>query len=602
MYFDNVDVSKLEGKIVADFGSGIGRWSYILSKRVNLKSLVVSDASDAIFVSRENLKEFNNVIFLKFDIDQCPFDKNVIDFGFCLGVLHHLPYDLNDSKKCINKIHNSCKENLFYLYWKFDERGIFFKSLYKISNLLRLQTIKFKNYYTRKIISHFLTLFIYFPFIFLNRFFYTLKIPIKKMPLTFYTFMSYSRVRQDAYDKFFTSVEYRYSKNELKRIFYQKYKTLIFSEKIPKWTFMAIKDKPLFLKYKKKKILLITQGVNDGGAQKIIGELATEQDKNLNIKYLCIGDKPKNFNKFKNIIFTNNNRMRGSFYKCLSVINEFRPDVVMSTLTSVDLFVYALQICSKKKFKHIIRLSVVITSHYSQYYYFPITNFVLKLLFANAEKLVCMSDDMISDLKKNYQINSQKIEKIPNFIKINKSEIKTINKQEKKIKFICVGRIHHQKGYDILIEAIKFTNKKFKIDIYGWGDKNLLNKYAELINKNNFRDCINFKGRRDIHPRIIRKYDALILPSRYEGFPNVAIEAMSVGIPVLALPFKGGINEIIKTGRNGTLAKGMHPKDLAKIISNFDKRIYKSSAIIKSISLFEKNKVLKKYFQLLKDV
>ena len=103
MYFDNVDVSKLEGKIVADFGSGIGRWSYILSKRVNLKSLVVSDASDAIFVSRENLKEFNNVIFLKFDIDQCPFDKNVIDFGFCLGVLHHLPYDLNDSKNVLIK-------------------------------------------------------------------------------------------------------------------------------------------------------------------------------------------------------------------------------------------------------------------------------------------------------------------------------------------------------------------------------------------------------------------------------------------------------------------------------------------------------------------
>ena len=113
MYFDNVDVSKLEGKIVADFGSGIGRWSYILSKRVNLKSLVVSDASDAIFVSRENLKEFNNVIFLKFDIDQCPFDKNVIDFGFAWVFCTICPMILMIAKKCINKIHNSCKENLF---------------------------------------------------------------------------------------------------------------------------------------------------------------------------------------------------------------------------------------------------------------------------------------------------------------------------------------------------------------------------------------------------------------------------------------------------------------------------------------------------------
>ena len=353
--------------------------------------------------------------------------------------------------------------------------------------------------------------------------------------------------------------------------------------------------------FKDKKILLITQGLKDGGAQKIIKELISEDDKKLNIKYLCIDHIPKNKKKYNNIIFSNN-RIRKSFFKSLNVINDFSPDVVMSTLTNIDLFVFVLRIFSKKKFKHLIRLSVVMSSHYSQYYYFPIIKIVIKIIYSKVDRFICMSDDMIIDLEKNFGIRRERIEKIPNFVSIKNLDKKVNETKKTKTNFICVGRIHHQKGYDILIESLKYTNQNFKISIFGWGDNKLLKKYIELINKNNLQDCINFRGRKNAYPNLMRNYDALILPSRYEGFPNVAIEAMSLGIPVLALPFKGGINEIIKTGLNGEIAKGFRPEDLAETISNFHKHMYKSSTIKSSINQFEKKTVLNKYFQLLKDV
>ena len=599
-YFNDVDIQRLKGKIVADFGAGIGRWSYILSKKVLLKSIIISDASDAIFVARNNLREIENAIFLKFDIDQCPIKKEIIDFGFCLGVLHHLPYDLKDLQLCINNIYDCCKENLYYVYWKFDQRSKLFKSIYYISNELRLFTIKIKNYSARKILSHILTLFVYYPFILINRFFNFIGLPIKNMPLVFYTNMNYSRIRQDAYDKYFTLIEYRYSKKDLNKIFLQKYRVLRFSNKIPHWTFLAIKKKPLFLKTSRK-ILFITSGFNDGGAQKIIKQLVSIRDADLDLKYLCIGQRPVNQSINKKIIFTEN-KIRYSFKKSLNVVDEFQPDIIVSTITNIDIFVFILSFFSNIKFKHIIRNSVVMTSHYSQFMIYPIFKRIIRYYYSKVDRFICMSDDMINDLVKNYHIDREKISKIPNFIEINKVNLPYKKKKIEENTFICIGRIHKQKGYDILIESLKFSKKNFSISIYGWGSESLLIKYKKMIKYYKLEHCIRFMGRKKIDLSLLSNYDALILPSRYEGFPNVALEALSAGLPILSLPFKGGINEIIIAKKNGEIADSMSSQSLAKLILNFNRNDYKRSTILSSISKFEKNKILNLYTQLFKNV
>tara|TARA_X000000950_G_C13786154_1_gene607340 strand:+ start:245 stop:1195 length:951 start_codon:yes stop_codon:yes gene_type:complete len=234
LYFDLVDVNKLNDKVVCDFGCGIGRWSKILIDKVNIRTLVLFDYSDAIYIARENFKEYDNVIFIKCDIEKIPFQTKSIDFFYCLGVLHHLP---TKKSVALDKIKSCTKEGIIYLYYSLNERSKLFKFLFKIADIFRKVLSKIKNQSIRIKISHLLVIFAYYPFILINFILKILKINISKMPLSFYQTFSFFRIRQDAYDRFFTSIEYRYTKDEVINIYGEYFKDFTFSDKPPYWHF-----------------------------------------------------------------------------------------------------------------------------------------------------------------------------------------------------------------------------------------------------------------------------------------------------------------------------------------------------------------------------
>lgn len=237
LYFSNYDYRLLKDKTFCDFGCGIGRWSRILSDRVELGNLILCDYSDAIFVAREQFRHLDNVIFIKCDIDNLLFNQNSIDFFICLGVLHHLPKKFPHA---ISKISHSCKRGIIYLYYSLENRGLIFKSLFFMADIIRKFLIKIKNKNSKIILSHFLTLFIYLPFTYFakikNIFFK--KIPV---PLDYYEGFTYDRIRQDAFDRFFTDIEHRYSRKEIEEYYGQYFSKITFSNKPPYWCFFLDK-------------------------------------------------------------------------------------------------------------------------------------------------------------------------------------------------------------------------------------------------------------------------------------------------------------------------------------------------------------------------
>lgn len=112
------------------------------------------------------------------------------------------------------------------------------------------------------------------------------------------------------------------------------------------------------------------------------------------------------------------------------------------------------------------------------------------------------------------------------------------------IRFLCVGRLDHEKGFDRVIESLGQVTLpyRWRLDIIGKGRER---KHLErLIDKHGLKGKVFLRGYQASPWPMMKQADLLLLPSRSEGMPNVALEALACGLPVLAVADAGGITEI----------------------------------------------------------
>ncbi len=133
---------------------------------------------------------------------------------------------------------------------------------------------------------------------------------------------------------------------------------------------------------------------------------------------------------------------------------------------------------------------------------------------------------------------------------------------------ISIGRLERQKGFDVLIDAAARLNP-FPDDVHflivGDGpDRDLLRARAEekMLNKR-----IHFVGRRDDVPELLAASTMLVLSSRWEGMPNVVLEAMAAGLPVVATQVEG-IAELVRNRITGLTVSPEQPAELATAIQS----------------------------------
>lgn len=171
------------------------------------------------------------------------------------------------------------------------------------------------------------------------------------------------------------------------------------------------------------------------------------------------------------------------------------------------------------------------------------------------DKIFCVSNECTELAKKQFENIANKIETIYNPIEIQN----IIDKANKKIEFnfpegrniVATGRLTHQKGFDILIEAfnkIKYTDTN--LIILGEGEDRF--KLEQLIEKYNLKDRVYIPGFVENPFAILKKADLFILSSRYEGLPTVLIEALILNKNIISTKCSGS-TEILENGKYGEL-------------------------------------------------
>ncbi|WP_245674570.1 glycosyltransferase family 4 protein [Herbidospora cretacea] len=119
---------------------------------------------------------------------------------------------------------------------------------------------------------------------------------------------------------------------------------------------------------------------------------------------------------------------------------------------------------------------------------------------------------------------------------------------------VAIGRLAHVKGYDLLIRAWAHVHKvhpDWELRIYGSGARH--DKLQASIEKRELTGCVKLMGPATDVGAVLAEASINVLSSRREGMPMTILEAMSVGVPVVAYDCPTGPAEIISDGHNGLL-------------------------------------------------
>ena len=239
-YFDIFPFEKLPAQAEGfDLGCGSGRWARMMREKVGFLHCI-DPSRKALEVAQNSMAGAQNVRFHLAGADEIPLPDESQDFGYSLGVLHHIPDTEAGMRSCAKKLKPGAPL-LLYLYYNFENRPFWFRSVWKLSNLARrgISRLPFRS---RKAVTSVVAGLIYLPLARTSRALEALGLPVDNIPLSAYRNDAFYTMRTDSLDRFGTRLEHRFSRAEITAMMKRCGLTdIIFSDNIPHWVALGYK-------------------------------------------------------------------------------------------------------------------------------------------------------------------------------------------------------------------------------------------------------------------------------------------------------------------------------------------------------------------------
>tara|TARA_B100001057_G_C22813192_1_gene936293 strand:- start:575 stop:1681 length:1107 start_codon:yes stop_codon:yes gene_type:complete len=358
----------------------------------------------------------------------------------------------------------------------------------------------------------------------------------------------------------------------------------------------------------KKKLVIFMPFIGGGGVEKNLFLISNYLSKKINNLKICtISNKfQKKFNSNIKLIYPKKKysediNIRIKYLICLFELFKYLRKNKNSVVLSFQANIYCIVICKLLDVKVIVRSN----SSPSGWYHNNIKKFIYKKLILLAEKIIVNSLDFKKQMKTKFNIKVENIFNPLNLYEIKKKSKEKIkyNFSNKRLNIINIGRLTHQKDQITLLKSINLIKNKIKVNLLIIGNGIEKNNLKNYIKENKLSRFIKIKNYLENPYPFISKSDLFILSSKYEGLPNVLLEAAVLKKFIISTDCPTGPREILNNGKGGFLFKTGDYKKLSQLILYFFKNKKKLKSKIdytySSLSKYDLNKNLMKYYIML---
>lgn len=359
-----------------------------------------------------------------------------------------------------------------------------------------------------------------------------------------------------------------------------------------------------------KSVIIVINTLNSGGAEKncvVICNKFVNQGIDVDLWVTRFSETPniKLLDSRVQITPIAGKRVRNSLMKLKKLLTQNKSKTIL--VFSIELIIPITFINTLYRCNHRIigrstnTLSLVYAEQRFIHKIFTIA--IMQYSLNRIDGVIAQSTGMKVDLIHNFGLNNDKIQIIHNpSYNFHSSTSENDESTQTQNEILFVGRLTKQKGLNYLIDAFKLVTERIPeihLRIVGSGEleQEIKTKVIEL----ELNNSVTFEGYQTDLIKYYKKASATVLTSLYEGFPNVLVESISVGTPIISFDCKSGPSDIVLTGINGILVEHLNVVSFAKAIEDVLSRKIKfdKQTVINSSQRFKLDIIIDQYKHIL---
>lgn len=309
------------------------------------------------------------------------------------------------------------------------------------------------------------------------------------------------------------------------------------------------------------KTLFFLPDLNGGGAQRTFVNLVNELAGSDTAPVLAVANANGPGRKWLapevRLVDFQARRTRGALFPLRRLIRTERPDVLVSTMIDANIVAGLAALSSGARRPRLIVRET--NSHRASGAISAPRRLAAGWVYRRADRVVALSRGVADELRADYRLRCARVATIHNPVDIEAiarsaktaRALSAAERRDRPALVVAAGRLTHQKGFDLLIEAFAAIETGAELAILGDGpDRRALEKQAA---ERGISDRVRLAGFVDNPAEWFARADLFVLSSRWEGFGHVMVEAMAAGTPVVAFDCPYGPADIIRDGETGRL-------------------------------------------------